>query len=96
MNSKDASTLAKSLAHPVRIQALEILRQRPISPVQLARETDETLGTCSYHLKALKTMSVAQVVGTVPRRGAVEHVYGPVNGRRWKTVRELLDILADA
>jgi len=37
-----------------------------------------------------------EVKKTVPRRGAVEHRYGPVAGRRWKAIRELLDVLEDA
>ena len=96
MKYEDAARLAGSITHPLRIEMLETLRgNSPISPVEFSRLLDAPLGNCAYHLGALRRLGVIKVAETHQRRGAVEHRYAPVNGRRWRVVRELLDVLED-
>lgn len=67
--------LIKALAHPVRAQALAILNERIASPNEIAKELDQGVGHVSYHINVLKQCECIELVGTEPRRGAVEHYY---------------------
>jgi DNA-binding transcriptional ArsR family regulator len=67
--------LIKALAHPVRAQALSILNERVASPNEIAKELDQGVGHVSYHINVLKQCECIELVGTEPRRGAVEHYY---------------------
>lgn len=67
--------LIKALAHPVRAQALSILNERTASPNEIAKELDQGVGHVSYHINVLKQCECIELVGTEPRRGAVEHYY---------------------
>lgn len=67
--------LIKALAHPVRAQALAILNERTASPNEIAKELDQGVGHVSYHINVLKQCECIELVGTEPRRGAVEHYY---------------------
>ncbi|MGE5280953.1 MAG: ArsR/SmtB family transcription factor [Chloroflexota bacterium] len=70
-----ATTIAKALSHPLRVQLLTILNDRMASPKELAKEFDEGLSQVSYHVKVLKDFGCIEMVKTEPRRGAVEHFY---------------------
>ena len=65
----------KALAHPLRVRALAILTEREASPSELAEELDEPLGNVSYHVRLLHDLGLIELVGTTPRRGAIEHHY---------------------
>jgi DNA-binding transcriptional ArsR family regulator len=65
----------KALAHPVRAQALAILNERVASPNEIAQELEQGVGHVSYHINVLKKCECIELVGTEPRRGAVEHYY---------------------
>jgi DNA-binding transcriptional ArsR family regulator len=65
----------KSLAHPIRAQALAILNERIASPNEIAQELDQSVGHVSYHINVLKKCECIELVDTTPRRGAVEHYY---------------------
>lgn len=67
--------LIKALAHPVRAQALAILNERVASPNEIAKELKQGVGHVSYHINVLKQCECIELVGTEPRRGAVEHYY---------------------
>ena len=66
----------KAISHPVRQEAIRFLREHGrASPGQIARHVDASLGTIAYHVRKLAELGVVELVGTAPRRGAVEHFY---------------------
>jgi DNA-binding transcriptional ArsR family regulator len=67
--------IAKALAHPLRLQILEILQERDASPSEIAEEIDAPLGNVSYHVRQLASFGLVKLVRETPRRGAVEHHY---------------------
>lgn len=67
--------LVKALTHPLRVEILMILNERTASPNELSKELNEGLGQVSYHVKVLRDYKCIELVGTTPRRGAVEHYY---------------------
>jgi DNA-binding transcriptional ArsR family regulator len=67
--------LVRALAHPVRIQILEILTERVASPNMLAVELDTGLSHVAYHTRALDRCGCLELVETAQRRGATEHFY---------------------
>lgn len=73
----------KAISHPVRQKTIALLRAAgPLSPVQIARHVDGSLGTVSYHVRALHELGVIELVGTRPKRGALEHIYALVDEDR--------------
>jgi DNA-binding transcriptional ArsR family regulator len=83
--------LVRALAHPVRIQIMEILSGRVASPNMLAAELHARLGDVSYHTRALERCGCLELVGTAQRRGATEHFYKAkpeafVGSPRWRQV----------
>ena len=67
---------AKAMSHPTRGRILGLLRKRgELSPAQAAAELEESLGTVSYHFRNLAKLGLIELCKTVPRRGAIEHVY---------------------
>lgn len=67
--------LAKSIGHPIRIEAMRILNERTASPSQLAKALGQGISHVSYHVQELSRYGCVELVGTEPRRGAVEHFY---------------------
>jgi DNA-binding transcriptional ArsR family regulator len=67
--------LAKALSNDVRTRALELLAEGPRSPKLIAAELELDLRNVAYHVRVLKKLGCIELVETVPRRGAVEHVY---------------------
>lgn len=70
--------LMKGLSHPLRVQILTLINERPWSPRELQKELNEGLSQISYHVKVLRDFELIELVRTEPRRGAVEHFYSPV------------------
>lgn len=70
-----STTLAKAVAHPLRVRILTVLENTTSSPNQLAHELDAPLGNVSYHVKTLLEYECVELAKTEPRRGAVEHFY---------------------
>lgn len=68
---------AKALSHPLRGQILTLLEAGRRSPNQITTELGDgaSLGTVSYHVRYLHGLDLIRLVGTEPRRGAVEHFY---------------------
>lgn len=70
--------LLKALQHPLRAKILAYMNDRAWSPRELQRELDEGLSQVSYHVKVLADFELIELIGTEPRRGAVEHFYRAV------------------
>ena len=71
-------TLARAVAHPLRIEALSILTERPASPKELAAELGAPVGNISYHVRELERLGMIELVEEKKRRGAIEHFYRAV------------------
>jgi DNA-binding transcriptional ArsR family regulator len=67
--------VVKAIGHPLRMQLLSRLNERVASPVELARELDESVQLVSYHVRILRDLGFVELVSTTPRRGAIEHHY---------------------
>lgn len=65
----------KALGHPLRIRILALLQERTASPRELAQWLDATLGTVSYHVRALHDLGLLELVRTTQVRGAIAHHY---------------------
>lgn len=71
--------LAKALEHPIRIKMLGILWEGPSSPARIKRRLgDVSLNLVSHHIKVLKELGCIELVETVKKRGAREHIYRAV------------------
>lgn len=67
--------LVRALAHPLRIQILEILTERVASPNLVATDLGMGLSHVAYHTRALNRCGCLELVETAQRRGATEHFY---------------------
>jgi DNA-binding transcriptional ArsR family regulator len=67
--------LVKAISHPIRVHILEELQDRVASPSELSKETGHSLGVISYHANTLVECGCLELVGTEPRRGAIEHFF---------------------
>jgi DNA-binding transcriptional ArsR family regulator len=68
--------LLKALAHPTRVHILDILSEGPSSPVRMMRRMENiSLNLVSHHVKVLRDLGCIELVDTVQRRGAREHIY---------------------
>jgi DNA-binding transcriptional ArsR family regulator len=67
--------LSRALSHPTRRRILRIMRERKASPSEIADEMAEPIGRVSHHVRWLAARGYIELVGTAPRRGAVEHYY---------------------
>lgn len=67
--------LVRALAHPLRVEILQILNEREASPNDLAIITEAPLGNVAYHTRVLEDCGCIELVGTARRRGAIEHYF---------------------
>lgn len=67
--------LVKALAHPLRVQILEILTERVASPNGISAQLDTGLTHVAYHTRELDKYGLLELVRTAQRRGATEHFY---------------------
>lgn len=72
--------LVRSLAHPLRIQILELLTDHVASPNVLASQLEAGLSDVAYHTRALDRYGALELVDTAQRRGATEHFYKATPG----------------
>jgi hypothetical protein len=82
---KRADTICGVLKHPLRVRILEILNEGPKSPSQFVEEGlvpkehystyQQALSLASYHFRELEKDGCLKIVASIPRRGAIEHVY---------------------
>jgi DNA-binding transcriptional ArsR family regulator len=71
----DDPRYVKALGHPLRVRILALLQERTASPRELAQWLDATLGTVSYHVRALHDLGLIELVRTTQVRGAIAHHY---------------------
>lgn len=67
--------LVRALAHPLRVNILEILCDRVASPNALSEDLGAGLSHVAYHTRALNRCGALELVETAQRRGATEHFY---------------------
>ncbi len=78
--------MAKALEHPIRIEILDALRAGPSSPTRIQRELENvSLNLVSHHVKVLKELGVVELLETVSKRGAKEHIYRLA---RWPVIQD--------
>ncbi len=65
----------KALAHPLRVEILDLMNDGEWSPRELEMELEDNLGKVSYHVTVLRDFDLVGMTKTEPRRGAVEHFY---------------------
>lgn len=88
--------LIRALAHPLRVQILEILSDRVASPHRLSVDLDVGLSDVAYHTRTLDSYGCLELIETAQRRGATEHFYKAtpdsfLGNRNWRKVpRSLL------
>lgn len=87
--------LVKALAHPLRIQILEILTERVASPNDVAHQLNVGLTHVAYHTRALDRCGCLELVETAQRRGATEHFYKAaphafIGNQAWRKVPKTL------
>lgn len=77
-------TICDPLAHPMRTRILDVVNEEPMSPVRFLDDGFSPmtfdkratgLSYVSYHFRALEKAGCIEILKTIPRRGAVEHVY---------------------
>jgi predicted transcriptional regulator len=74
LNSIDPR-LAKALSNDVRARSLRLIVAGPTSPRAIAAELGLDVRGVAYHVRVLKKLGCVELAETLPRRGAVEHVY---------------------
>jgi DNA-binding transcriptional ArsR family regulator len=71
----DDPRFVRALSHPMRVRILALLQERTATPRELAQWLDATLGTVSYHVRALYDLGLLELVRTTQVRGAIAHHY---------------------
>jgi DNA-binding transcriptional ArsR family regulator len=78
------ATLCDPLKHPERVRILEVINEAPMSPIRFLEggyadrdfeDKQEGLSYLSYHFRELEKAGLVEVIETIPRRGAMEHIY---------------------
>lgn len=72
------SSLVRALAHPLRVEILQVLNEREASPNELTDLLDQPLGNVAYHARVLEKCGCIEEIRTAQRRGAVEHYFRAV------------------
>ncbi|MGD9735652.1 MAG: ArsR/SmtB family transcription factor [Solirubrobacterales bacterium] len=67
--------LVRALAHPLRVQILEVLNERQASPNELMEILGYPLGNVAYHTRVLEKCGCIELISTERRRGAIEHFF---------------------
>jgi DNA-binding transcriptional ArsR family regulator len=83
--------LVRALAHPLRVQILEVLTERVASPTLIASELGTGVSHVAYHTRTLDRCGCLELVETAQRRGATEHYYKAkphafIGDRAWRRV----------
>jgi DNA-binding transcriptional ArsR family regulator len=71
----DDPAFVKALSHPMRVRILAMLQERTATPRELSEWLEASLGTVSYHVRALYDLGLLELVRTTQVRGAVAHHY---------------------
>lgn len=84
--------LLKALSHPTRQLILDVLSAGPSSPVRIARRMENvSLNLVSHHIKVLRDLGCIELIDTVQKRGATEHIYRAaqwalLNADQWEQI----------
>jgi DNA-binding transcriptional ArsR family regulator len=93
LEDREAAEIAKTLTHPLRLALLRVLGQGgKLSPVEFSRDSGESIGNVSHHMKALHRAGVIGIAETGHNRGAVVHRYS-LGGPRAAAVMTMLGVL---
>lgn len=68
-------SMARAIAHPVRVKILSLLEHGDATPKHMAQQLELRLENLSYHVRALAKAGFIELTGTRQVRGAVEHRY---------------------
>jgi len=67
--------MATALSNPLRARALDLIATGVASPKLIADELGLDVRAVAYHVRVLHKLGCIVLVETLPRRGAVEHIY---------------------
>lgn len=68
--------MIKALAHPTRVDILNILGEGPSSPSRIAKRLDNvSLNLTAHHIKVLRELDCVELEEEVRHGGRTEHVY---------------------
>ncbi|MGN6663919.1 MAG: helix-turn-helix domain-containing protein [Solirubrobacterales bacterium] len=68
--------MIKALAHPTRVDILNILAEGPSSPSRIARQLDNvSLNLTAHHIKVLRDLDCVELEEEVRHGGRTEHIY---------------------
>jgi DNA-binding transcriptional ArsR family regulator len=68
--------MIKALAHPTRVDILNILIEGPSSPSRIAKRLDNvSLNLTSHHIKVLRELDCVELEEEVRHGGRTEHIY---------------------
>ena len=70
-----ANTGLRALAHPVRLQILRLITERPLSAGELARELGIASASASYHIRQLADSGLATIADEPTGRGGRRKLY---------------------
>ncbi|MFL5897124.1 MAG: hypothetical protein ACJ76D_01460 [Solirubrobacterales bacterium] len=70
---------AEALSHPLRILILRFsIKEGKASPAQMSRGLNQDLPKVAYHTRVLADHGLLRLATTRKVRGAIEHIYSPV------------------
>lgn len=67
--------LAKAMAHPIRVEVLELMNEHPIAPVDASARIGAQLSNVAYHFRTLLELECIEEVGKEQIRGSVKTTY---------------------
>jgi len=68
--------MIKALAHPTRVDILNVLVEGPSSPSRIAKRLDRvSLNLTSHHIKVLRELDCVELQEEVRHGGRTEHIY---------------------
>lgn len=83
-NKTAEGSVCDPLKHPERVRILEVINEAPMSPIRFFKggygirkftSKQEGISYLSYHFRELEKAGLIEVIESIPRRGAIEHVY---------------------
>lgn len=73
---KRAVQIGRTLAHPMRIEILEMVGKHPkLAPADIARMGVGSLSNVNYHVIEATKIGCLRMVDTEPTRGTTRHIY---------------------
>jgi DNA-binding transcriptional ArsR family regulator len=65
----------RALSHPIRLEILEVLRERVASPVEISEEIGQSQRVVSYHASTLVRCGYLELVHSRAGRGGIENFF---------------------